>query len=160
MKFEVTKAWLERKLREADDAFAAAGGTELEDLKRNVERRSITKGVLEAAPTKLGKVICYVREQKGWSRLQLAQIAKLDLTEIEFLEMRADYSPSPRAVSYLADALELSKEKLQVLAGFVAPDAHLQHGLRFAANSKSVDSISDEQYEAVRALVEVLAERK
>ncbi|MEO6803184.1 MAG: helix-turn-helix transcriptional regulator [Granulicella sp.] len=163
MKLKIDKEWLGRKLERADDAEAAAGGTTLEELKKSVERRVVTPSVLASAKSELGKVVRFVREKRGLSRHELAELATLSESEIEAIETRSNYEPSLRAIVYLADPLGLSRDRLKELAGFVA-DSHLEAKgttqYQFAANSKSVDTVSDEEYEAVRALVEVLSEKK
>ena len=163
MELKIDKEWLARKLERADDVEAGAGGTPLDELKKNVERRVVTPSVLAAAPTEFGKVVRFVREEKGFSRRELAVRATIGEDEIEAIESQADYSPSPRVVVYLAEPLGLSPDRLKELAGHVKAK---QSGVtnapqtRFAAKSKSVDTISDDEYEAIRALVEVLSEKK
>lgn len=163
MKLKINTEWLNRKLEKADDATAGAGGTSFDELKKNVERRTVTPSVIAAAQSELGKVVRFVREKKGMSRRELADLAKLSDEEIEAIETRRDYAPSLRAIIYLADALDLSRDRLKELAGYVAKKPETtEHSTqyKFAANSKAVDTVSDEQYEAVRALVEILSEKK
>jgi len=163
MKLKIDKEWLDRKLAQADDAQAAAGGTSFDDLKKNVERRIVTPSVIAAAQSELGKVVRFVREKKSMSRRELADLATLSDEEIEAIETRRDYMPSLRAIIYLADALELSRDRLKELSGYVTRNSNAtEHSseYKFAANSKPVDTVSDEEYEAIRALVEVLSEKK
>lgn len=163
MKFKFDKEWLARKLERADDAEACAGGTPLDEMKRNVERRVVTPSVLAAAQSELGKVVRFVREMRGLSRRDLAGLATLGEDEIEAIETQQGYSPSLRAVVYLAEPLGLSRDRLKELSGYVKtdrPDAANTSQYRFAANSKPIGSVSEEEYEAVRALVEVLSEKK
>ena len=163
MKLKIDKEWLARKLERADDVEAGAGGTPLDELKKNVERRIVTPSVLAAAPTEFGKVVRFARENKGLSRSELAEQATIGEDEIEAIESQADYSPSLRTVVYLAEPLGLYRDRLKELAGYVKAN---KSGVarapktRFAAKSKSVDTVSDEEYEAIRVLVEVLSEKK
>jgi transcriptional regulator with XRE-family HTH domain len=163
MKFKIDKEWLDRKLAKADDANASAGGTSFEEMKKNVDRRVVTPSSIAGARSELGKVVRFVREKKGISRHELATLASLSDEEIEVIETRVDYVPSLRSVIYLADALELSRDRLKELAGLVArasTGTQQSSEYRFAASSNPIDSISDEHYEAIRALVEVLSEKK
>lgn len=164
MNLTITKEWLLRKLSEADDSFAGAGGTTVEELKMDAQRRTVTPGVFVASNSQLGMVICYIREQRGWSRSQLAQIASISESEITALETDPKCVPSPRAVIYLADALGLSRERLKELVGFVRPKTKAANddgrALKFAANGRNIGCVSPEEYEAVRALVEVLTDEK
>jgi transcriptional regulator with XRE-family HTH domain len=171
MKLNITKEWLERKLTEALDTNASAGRSDdqaLDELKKDVERRTVSPTVFVEARTQLGMVIRFIREERGWSRQELADIATMDLEEIVALETSEAYEPTPRAVSYLADALGLSKDRLKELVGFVRKrpvllgkrEAANDREIRFAAKSKKLGELTDEQYEAVRALVEVLLDKK
>lgn len=162
MKFTTDAKWLKQKLSVCDDAHVAAGGTSLSELRAAVDRRTVTPATVGSAPTDLGRVVCFVRERKGLSRSQLADIAKLTEQEIIAIETVVNPDPSPRALVYLADALELSRSRLKELAGFVRSSAQTanDHRLLFAARSRSVDSVSDDEYEAIRALVDVLSEKK
>lgn len=158
MKFEMSKEWLVRKLSHCDDAYVGAGGTSPEEFKKDVEQRTVTPAVLSNVPTELGKVIRFVREQKGWTRSELAVLADVDETEVEFLESRKDFSPKPRTVSQLADVCHFSRKKFIELAGHRSENAANDSIVRFAAKSGSLGSITDDDYEAIRALVEVLSQ--
>lgn len=163
MKFKFSREWLTRRLAIADDTAVGAGGTSMEAFRKDVESRTVTPTALANAPTQLGKVVKFIRERRGLSQQDLATLARLDEAEVQAIEGDAAYTPSPRAVVYLADALELSKPRLQELVGFVKQSGAEAGGMgqgRFAANSKGVRSISEEEYEAVRALVEVLSEKR
>jgi transcriptional regulator with XRE-family HTH domain len=163
MKFRTTEKWLRRMLSISGDSEAGAGGTTLEELKKDVETRTVTPSVLTDVPTGLGQIIRFVREQKGWTRADLARSASLDEAEIESIEKNSEFQPSPRAVVYLADALGLSKERLKEAVRFVVPKAESKarpQALKFAAQSRAESAVSEEQYEAIRQLVEILAEKK
>lgn len=158
MKFEMTREWLAKKLARCDDANVAAGGTPLEDFKRDVERRTVTPSVLDNVPTQLGKAVRYIREQKGWTRAELAQLADVDEADVRQLETQRDFDPSPRTVIQLAQACRFSKEKFIQLAGHRSARAANDNSVRFAANSGDLASITDDDYETIRALVEVLSQ--
>jgi transcriptional regulator with XRE-family HTH domain len=161
MKFHITKEWLERKLAEADDSQVAAGGTNLDDLQKDAEKRTVTPTVFREAHTQLGRVVRFVREQRGWTREQLAELACLELQEIASIETSVGYQPSPRAVIYLADALGLSRARLKELVGFVVSksDSANDPEMRFAANSKKLDRLSEKEYDAIYELVKLLSEK-
>lgn len=158
MKFEMSKEWLARKLAHCDDAYAGAGGTSPEEFKKDVEQRTVTPAALSGVPTELGKAIRFVREQKGWTRAELADLADVDEAEVELLETQKDYNPKPRTVTQLADACHFSRRKFIELAGHRSARAANDSTIRFAANSGDLCSISDDDYEAIRALVEVLSQ--
>jgi transcriptional regulator with XRE-family HTH domain len=160
MKFKITRDWLARRLEHADDSTAAAGGTSLGELEKEAQRRTVTPAVLAEVPTEIGRVLRFVREQRGWTRSTLAELADVDETEIAALETEIEHEPSPRTVIYLADALGFSRTRFQELVGHVTPRSGSSIGvtrLRFAAHSKASGPVPDEQFEAIRALVDVLS---
>jgi len=159
MKFEITREWLAKQLAHCDDTSVGAGGTAFEEFKKDVEQRTVTPSVLANVPTELGKVVRYVREQKGWTKAELAELADVDEADLDLIETKADYDPKPRTVIQLADACHFSRERFIKLAGHRATCAANESSVRYAANSKSTDSVTDSEYEAVRALVEILSKQ-
>ena len=116
MKFEITREWLAEKLAHCDDTSVGAGGTSLEKFKKEIEQRTVTPSVLKNVPTELGRAIRYVREQKGWTRSELAELADIDEAEITAVETDAEFDPKPRTVTQLADACHFSRERFIQLA--------------------------------------------
>lgn len=163
MKLNITKEWLTQWLDKADDTHAAAGGTALALLKKDAEARTVTPTVLVSSPTELGKITRFVRERRGLTVSDLASIASIDESEIKAIETDPNYNPSPRTIIYLADALNLSRDRLKQIVGFVVSkdkEAANEANMLFAAKSKNVETVSTEEFEAIRALVEVLSEKK
>lgn len=158
MKLHISREWLGRKLRQGDDADVGAGGTRLEQFKRDMQQRTVTPAVLAEVPTELGKVLRYVREARGWARSELAELADVEEADIEALETRKNYDPTPRTVGQLADACHFSRSKFIELANHRLAVAANDSVLRYAAKSKGTAAVSDEQYEYVRALIEVLSQ--
>lgn len=162
MKLNITKEWLTRKLTQADDSQAAAGGTSLEELKKDAERRTVTPAAIAGAHSELGRVVRFIREQRGWSQQQLAELASLEVEEVVSVETVVGYIPSPRAVIYLAEALGLSKARLKELVGFIAAkskSASNEYEMRFAANSGTLNRVSESEYDAIYELVKLLSEK-
>jgi len=158
MKLQISREWLERKLQQGDDADVGAGGTPLEQFKKDMKQRTVTPAVLAEVPTDLGKVVRFVREQRGWARSELADLADVDETDIEAIETQKDYDPAPRTVGQLADACHFSRSKFAALARHRLEIAANDNAVRYAAKSKSTASVSDDQYELIRALIEVLSQ--
>lgn len=158
MKFEMSKEWLVNKLAHCDDGSVGAGGTSLEEFKKDVRQRTVTPATLANVPTQLGKAVRYVREQKGWTRAELAELADVDEAEVTLLETRRDFNPTPRTVTLLADACHFSREKFIQLAGHRSMDAANDMSVKFAAKSGNLGSITNDDYEAIRMLVEVLSQ--
>lgn len=162
MNFENMREWLKRRLAHADDAGISAGGTPLESLRQDAEARTVTPAVLAEVPTEIGKVVRYVREQRGWSRRDLADLADIDEIDVTRIETAVDYAPTPRTVVNLATVCGFSTLRFQQLAKHVA--IHEYHAnnseqFRFAARSKNVGVVTSEEFEAVRTLVAVLSEK-
>jgi len=160
MKLQICQEWLERKLQQSDDAEVTAGGTSLEKFKRDLQQRTVTPTTLAQVPTELGQVVRFVREQRGWTTSELASLADVDEADIEAIETQKAYDPTPRTVGQLADACQFSRARFIELAkhrveSFSANDSII----RYAAKSKGTASISDDQYELIRALVEALSQR-
>jgi len=158
MKFQISREWLERRLARGDDADIGAGGTPLEQFEKDMEQRTVTPAVLADVPTELGKVVRFVREQRGWSRSELADLADVDEADVEGLETEPTYKPTPRTVGQLADACHFSRARFIELAEHRLTSSANESSIRYAAKSKGTRSISDEDYEAIRALVLVLSE--
>jgi transcriptional regulator with XRE-family HTH domain len=159
VKFEVSREWLDRKLSEADDAGVEAGVTSLEQFRKDMEKRTVTPAVLAPIPTELGKVVRFIREQKGWTTSELAQIADVDEREVQLIESEATYDPIPRTVSQLADACHFSRWRFIELARHRQQAAN-ENSIRFVARSKSLDTISGDEYESIRALVQTLLDHE
>lgn len=157
MKFEISREWLLEKLAHCDDGEVGAGGTPFAEFKKDVEQRTVTPEVLTAVPTELGKVVRFVREQRGWTRGELAQLADIDETEVESIETKLGYDPTPRTVTQLADACHFSRERFIKLARHRSELAANEPLVRYAASSKGTEAVTDAEYEAIRALVEVLS---
>jgi transcriptional regulator with XRE-family HTH domain len=162
MSFESMREWLARRLSHNDDSAAAAGGTSLELLQQDAEARTVTPAVLAEIPTEIGKVVRYVREHRGWSRRDLADLADIDEIDVARIETVIDYAPPPRTVVNLANVCGFSILRFQQLAKHVA--IHTYHAdnddqFRFAARSKNVGTVTPEELDTIRALVAVLSEK-
>jgi transcriptional regulator with XRE-family HTH domain len=160
MKFHMTSEWLAKKLAEGDDIDVGAGGTRLEDLKREVARKTVTPTVLASAPTDIAKVVRFVREQRGWTRTDMAQLADIDAAEVESIETNPGFDPEPRTVAQLADLCGFSAVLFAELANHRRPTAANTPTFAFAASSKGTGSVSDDEYAVVCTLIEVLSQRR
>jgi transcriptional regulator with XRE-family HTH domain len=158
MKFTITEKWLRNRLAQADDSDAAAGGTTREELQQDAQRRTVTPQALAHAPTQIGKVVRFVREQRGFSREDLARIADIDVSEIVAIETQMHYRPSPRAATFIATALGLSPRRFQEQAGLrISYSSDLPEEVRYAAHSRTDVQPTEEEFETIRALVKALS---
>jgi hypothetical protein len=87
----------------------------------------------------------------------LADLADVDEADVEAIETQPSHNPTPRTVGQLADACHFSRAKFIELTQHRLTSSANESSIRYAAKSKSTGSISDEDYEAIRALVEVLS---
>lgn len=162
MKSIFTPEWLARKLEHADDSLAGASGTTLEQLRKETEALAVTPTVFGNTQNNVGMVVRFVREERGWTKQQLADIASVDVAHIEAIETQVSFSLPPRSVSYLAEALGFSKQRFQEMVGHVVKRdqaASNSSAYQFIANSKGNQRLSDKQYEAVALLVKMLTEK-
>jgi transcriptional regulator with XRE-family HTH domain len=156
MDFKFTREWLERKLALGDDNNVAARGISLSNLKKEVEHLTVTPSALQDAPTNLGKVLRFVREQKGWTRTDLAQLADVDENEISSLETLEGFNPAPRTVTRLADTCNFSRQKFMELAQHRLASATNEPRFKYAANSGTTSRVTEEEYLVICELVSVL----
>lgn len=159
MKFEISREWLLEKLAHCDDTNVGASGTSLTEFKKDVEQRTVTPAVLTDVPTEFGKTIRFVREQKGWTRSELAELADIDEAEIVSIETSAQFDPTPRTVVQLADVCHFSRNRFIQLANHRTLASN-ESTIRYAAKSGSTATVTDIEYEAIRALVEVLSKQE
>ncbi|QNP41725.1 helix-turn-helix domain-containing protein [Lysobacter solisilvae (ex Woo and Kim 2020)] len=161
MNFETMREWLARKLKHADDTMAAAGGTSLEALQQDARSRIVTPAALAEVPTEIGKVVRYVREQRGWTRGDLAELADIDEIEISLIETLEGQDLSPRSLVNVANVCGFSVTRFQQLAKHVEVRSHYaaDKGLRFAARSKNVGAVTQEELDAISALVATLSDK-
>ena len=158
MKFEITQDWLAKKLAHCNDDSIAIGGTRFEQFKKDVEQRTVTPAVLKNVPTELGKVVRYVRELNGWTRGEMAGLADIDEADLESIETLSSYDPGPRTVIQLAEVCRFKRNEFVLLANHRTVAAANDNAVRFAASSNGTESISEEEYDAIRALVQVLTQ--
>ena len=158
MKFHMSKEWLAKRLDGTSDdgVQIEAAGISLEELKADTQSR-LTSASLVGLPTAVGKVIRVARERKGWSIYELSQQSHVASKDIDDLERDINYSPTPRTVHNLAEALQLTENRLQSLVGHRIPlskTASNDVSVLFAANSGNINSITADDYEIVRLFVE------
>ena len=163
MDLKVTSEWLNRKLKAVDDSTVGAGCMTQEEFARDAASRRVTPSAVESAQSELGKVVRYVREQNGWSQERLAEIADVELKEIVGLDSENDYITRSRNAYSLSKSLGFSHDRMKELLGLLESNRGAANDrsvyLAFAAHSKHVTMLSDGDYDVIRALVDVLADR-
>lgn len=161
MNFTFNREWLLKRLAISGDDNIAAGNTSLEEISRIADKRRVSPPTESERLTGIGKVVRSRREERGWTQQQLADNANVDVSDIIALEEQAGFVPSPRAVIFLADALGFSRARFKAAAGCIVPAraANDVEAIAFAANSNGIHAMSEEEFQALRALVEVLSKK-
>lgn len=106
-----------------------------------------------------GAFIEFARKKKGLSQAELAKSADVDEEVIQRIEHNEETAPSLRTVFQLAQVLEFPESALTEVAGLTQPRPQVaQAALRFAARSRSVSQLTEEQKGAFEELVKVIAD--
>lgn len=163
MKIEHTQEWwLMQVDREGDQIVSA--GLASRDPRQDEQPQSVAPAVQSAAEeTRIafGRFVTLMRRQRALSIEKLAETAELDVGELVSIEDDLHYMPEPRTVFRLAQAFDVSQQRLMQLAGLAsADDAHFrQEAVRFAARSESVQKLTDQEQAALEAFISVLSQR-
>ena len=107
-----------------------------------------------------GRLIEFMRRDRGLSAEKLAEQADVDLGELLAIERYAAWRPTPRAVYKLAQAFGVATSKFLELAGLSeARDETLSDAaLRFAARSEPITQLSKAEHDALDEFVKVLVD--
>lgn len=161
MKAKITKEWLEKRAARDEKAEISSGGFNIEELKRETNALRQTPYEFERLASAFAKLIRFRRLDMGFSASGLAQIADIELTEIESIENNEGYQAEPRTIFQLAKALKLPEKQLMRLSGhlFVGDTCFTSQVERFAARAKCVDRLNDEEHAILREFVQFLAQK-
>jgi transcriptional regulator with XRE-family HTH domain len=116
----------------------------------------------EPARFAFSTLISYRRRALRMTMEDVAQKAKVELDELLQIEENSSYVPEVRTVHKLADLLKLPIPQLLVLSGNArAANAELtEAAVRFAARSRAVEKLNQDQNDALNEFVKVLVEQK
>lgn len=162
MKFQISKEWLARHAHEDDLAEITAGTLDddrfLADVRAATQQHGLPDDVASPA---FGKLVNLFRRKLGFTVEELATRARVELAELVEIEENAHFRPEPRTVYQLAGVFHLPVEKLMQLSGNVRiKNSSFQHwAVKFAARSKSVDRLNDEEHTALEEFVKHITER-
>ncbi len=161
MNIKITKEWLEKRAARDEKAEISSGGLDIEELKRETNSLRQTPYELERLVSAFGKLIHFRRLEMGFSIPRLAQLADIDLVEIESIEKIVPYQVEPRTVFKLAKTLKLPEKQLMRLSGqlFVGDTGFTSQVERFAARAKCVDQLTAEEHAILREFVRFLAQK-
>lgn len=161
MKFERSKDWWMARARREGDAVIGAGLLALDPVP-DESPSGVQMAAVEETRIAFGKFVNLMRRRLGFSMEQLAQAADLDANELLVIEDDVHHVPEPRTVFKLAQAFEVSQQRLMQLAGLAtANDAGFrEEAVRFAARSAGMQKLTPEESAALEAFVAVLSERE
>jgi len=149
------KAWLNRMARNEEYECISAGGicVRMADKQRKDNRQ------LDTDLYALGRLVELARREKEMSVSAIAEKAELDLTEVLEIEQGRMADPEPRVLFMLAKTLDLPIEGLMELSGLMQQrDEVLEAAaVRFAANSKPTERLTQSEKQALQEFVKVLA---
>lgn len=162
MQLKVTSEWLDRKLKKVDDSSVGVGCMTREEFAREAEAQRVTPSAIES-DNQLGRVVMFVREEKGWSQERLADLADIEKSEIISIETISSFVPKARTIYRLAQTLNFSHKKLMELVGLMEANPGVTEQkdayYRFAAHSRHVSELTGDDYDTIRTLVEVLSDK-
>ena len=160
MSLEATKQMARNLASLEDDCRVTAGRINAEAFFDEVKQRSATPVQKQAFVGVLSRLVSLARRSAGLTREELASQAAVDTIEVFQIEEEVDIVPDPRVVSRIARALGLPPGRLQQLAGHVSVlDPQLSTAAyKFAANSGSMQPLSDEQRAALQDFLKALGE--
>jgi len=158
MKIEYTKEWCMRMARLEDDADYPG------EIGAGVVARDAKTAPVEAtseANVVFGRFVQLMRRKQGVTLEKLAEEADVEIAELVEIEDDSRHKPEPRTVYQLANHFNVPSTKLMQLAGLSAPKNTrlFDAGIRFAARSESVHTLSETERAALEAFVSVLSDR-
>lgn len=160
MKLNLSKEWYETAGSSEDGLNVTAGVRNLDPLITETSQYKQAMAQKESAPLPFAKLINLQRRAHKLSMEALAEQADIDLVELYSIEHEGEFHPEPRTVFRLAETLKLPQDKLFQLSGLtVAANSRFrEEAIRFAARSEPVDSLSQEEHEALCEFVKYLSE--
>lgn len=163
MKLTISEDWCLRMAELEGNAEIGAGRLALDPTFDG--EQSTTDDLVAAAQVDqmmpFGRLVQLLRYDRNLSIEKLAEDADVELADLIETEADPHHKPEPRTVYMLAGFFDLPSVNLEQIAGLTpVKDARLvEEGVRFAARSESISTLSDEQRAALEAYVAVLSEK-
>jgi len=160
MKYNIPK---ERVLSASHDdtGFDIAAGTPALDAICKSTTTSPQQEADSAEHCAFSSLMQLLRRSKRLTLEQLANDARVDLSELVSIEDDVTYEPRPRTVHQLAHFYNLPERKLLELSTLTTNYSQdlREAAVRFAANAKNVTDLSHEERLALNEFVKVLSSR-
>lgn len=160
MKLNLTKEWYERAGTSENDLNVTAGVYSLDPLIAETSQYKQAMARKESSPHPFAKLINLQRRANQLTMEALAEQADIDLVELYNIEHAEEFHPEPRTVFRLSETLKLPPDKMFQLSGLTVTtnSRFREEAIRFAARSEPVDSLSQEEHEALCEFVKYLSE--
>jgi transcriptional regulator with XRE-family HTH domain len=157
MRIERSKAWWLAKAEREGNSVVGAGALALDAKPSDVTSLATSADDGRIA---FGRFISLMRRRRGLSVEKLAEVAKVEASELLVIEEDVQYVPEHRTVYQLAQAFDVPQKGLLQLSGLaVATDPGLRReAVRFAARSESIQKLTAEEAAALDAFVIVLSQ--
>ncbi|AWH30620.1 helix-turn-helix transcriptional regulator [Stenotrophomonas sp. YAU14A_MKIMI4_1] len=157
---ESLKDWSLRMARLELGQEIRAGSFGLKDVPASVQTGALSETGTESKVV-FARFVELMRRKRGLTVEQLAEACGIEVADVINIEDEDLTGIGPRTVYQLANWFEVSVSKLMQLAGLKnVEDATLaQQGLRFAARSNSMASLTKEEREALDEFVSGLGEQ-
>lgn len=154
MQLNLSRDWFNKSL-EAEEGHNPTAG----DLPYRTEALAIAPESSELTAA-FGTLVQLWRIDQKMTQDRLAEVAGIDLDEVESIEADGTYKPEPQAVCSLAHVMKVPELKLLELSGNVThhdPD-FVEYSLAFAANAKQWQTLSKEQRRLLQQYLKYLSE--
>lgn len=151
---ESLKDWSLRMAKLELGQEVRAGGFGLNDVPAHVPSSALSEAGAEPSVV-FARFVSLMRRKRGLSVEQLADACGIEVADVINIEDEQITAIGPRTVYQLATWFEVSVTKLMQLAGLrpVEDRVLAQQGLRFAARSNSMASLTKEEREALDEFV-------
>jgi len=157
---------LEASEAELRDAFSDVGDDfdGLAALGRSVVERALanaTEDVLEVEDLhrSLGVLVQLLRRKKGLSVEELAAEARVDVFEVQGIELGTTLDANPRTIYQLEQYFQLPSRSLVILSGAVNVESEIhEEAVRFAASAQGMNKLNRDEKKALNKFVKFLKE--
>lgn len=107
----------------------------------------------------LGALIQLLRKRDNLSEEELANRARVDVSEIRRIECDRSYIPAPRTIYQLEQTFKLPKRTLVKLSGLTKSHSKefTEEAIRFAAHSKAIQKITRHERKLLNEFVKFLS---
>lgn len=137
------------------DALAASGRAAVSRSLAGADDASTVRDLHRG----LGALLQLLRRRDQLSVDELAGRARVDAAELRGIESDATCDPNPRTIVQLEQYFKLPARTLVILSGAVRVDDGVRaEAVRFAASSKNISALSQEERKLMNQFVKILRE--